>query len=168
MHIFVRSGGDHRWHKLLTKFFPWSFQLIECVRIAIYSSVVTYQDIGFTGCDQNSRMSSQPSQNNNNYRLRLSIWQTNGRRLVFCIFIQYEVLYLISKLISKLINLRISVLFYLSLVFFIYHFLRVVCLARASSGLLFSVLTYSKAMLIHTQNLTYNYVEFPTFPGQNS
>jgi len=24
------------------------------------------------------------------------------------------------------------------------------------------------AMLIHTQNLTYNYVEFPTFPGQNS
>ena len=79
-------------------------------------------------------------------------------------FIQCEVLYLNSKLI----NFRKSVLFFLSLIFFIYHFLRTVCLARASSELLFSVLTYSKAMLIHTQNLTYNYVEFPTFPGQNS
>ena len=70
--------------------------------------------------------------------------------------------------ISKLINLHISVLFFLSLIFLIYHFLRIVCLARASSGVLYSVLTDSKAMLIHTQNLIYNYVEFPIFPRENS
>ena len=62
-------------------------------------------------------------------------WQTTG-----FLHIQYEVL----CLIAKLINLSISILFFLSLILFIYHFFRIVCLARASSGLLFSVLTYQQ------------------------